>query len=238
MTLGSIFADGFTLMRGRWIVYAILAVACAVLEWFAYPRTDIVEILTEAANGQPLHLIAGPPLGLVFGLSLLAQFAIIPSAVLRISPSFRLTVASAMLMIGTVALVGLVTDIGYVFAAIPGIVLAVLLSQVLIGVLVRLRRGMSLGQIAQAFTQAVRGSVAMTKTSFATTLGVLVFSLALLIVPFCFVAFWVIVLGGKVPASLVVTAPALLLLFVYLECARYSLVVRWYLRLSAAAEHA
>ena len=221
-------------MRGRWPVYATLAAVCAAIESYAYSKNDIVDLLTQAANGQPMALIVRPPLGLVLGLSLLAQFSIIPSAVLRISPSFRLTVAGALLMIVTVALVGLVTDVGYVFAAIPGIAAAVLLSQVLIGVLVRLRRGMRLPELASAFVASLHGSVAMTKERFATTLGVLLLSLALLIVPFCFAAFWTIVLGGKIAASLVVTAPALVLLFVYLECARYSLVVRWYVRLGGA----
>jgi membrane protein implicated in regulation of membrane protease activity len=75
----------------------------------------------------------------------------------------------------------------------------------------------------------------MTRNHFATTLGILVVSLAILIVPFCFVAFWAIVLGGAVPWSLVATTPALFLLFVYLECARYTLVVRWYRRLARNA---
>jgi len=230
--MGAILAGGLVLMRARIVVYVGLAVVCAAIEWFAYARTDIVALLTDAANGHPVPLIVSPPLGLVLGLSLVAQFAIIPTAVAQIVPAFRLTLAGALVMIVTLALVGFVTDVGYAFAIIPGIACAVLLSQVLIGVLVRLRRGMSLRDTVAAFSAAVRGSYGMTRNHFATTLGILILSLAILIVPFCFVAFWVIVLGGDVPWSLVVTAPALFLLFVYLECSRYTLVVRWYRRLA------
>ena len=219
-------------MRARWAVYAVLAGVCAAIEWFAFDRVDIVSLLREAADGRPASLILRPPLGLVLGLSLLAQFSIVPAAVGRIVPSFRLTVVGALLMVFTIALVGFATDIGYLLAAIPGIALAVLLSQVLVGVLARLQSGMGAREIAAIFTSSVRGSFAMTKGHFGTTLGVLVLSLAIVVVPFFSVAFWVIVLGGKIPASLVATAPLLFLFFVYLECARYALVVRWYLHLS------
>jgi hypothetical protein len=219
-------------MRARLAVYGVLAVVCAGLENLAYARTDIVAMLNEAANGRPASLILQPPLGLVLGLSLVAQFAIIPTAVARIVPTFRLTVLGALVMVATLALVGFVTDAGYLFAVIPGVALAVLLSQVLIGVLVRLRAGMPLRELADVFTNAVRGSFAMTRGHFATTLGVIVLSLVILIVPFCIAAFIAIVLGGKMPRSLVATAPALFVLFVYLECSRYALVVRWYQRLA------
>ncbi len=222
-------------MRARIAVYVGLAIVCAAIEWYAYARIDIVALLTEAANGHPVPLIVKPPLGLVLGLSLVAQFAIVPTAVAQLVPAFRLTLAGALVMILTLGIVGFVTDVGYAFAIVPGIAFAVLLSQVLIGVLVRLRSGMSLREIGDVFFQAVRGSYGMTRSHFASTLGVLVVSLAILVVPFCFVAFWVVVLGGDVPWSLVATTPALLLLFVYLECSRYTLVVRWYRRLARDA---
>jgi hypothetical protein len=230
--MGAILAGGLVLMRARIFVYVALAAVCAAIEWYAYGRTDIVALLTDAASGHPLPLIVQPPLGLVLGLSLVAQFVIIPTAVAQLVPAFRLTLAGALIMILTLAIVSIVTDVGYAFAIIPGIACAVLLSQVLIGVLVRLRQGMSLRETAEAFSEAVRGSYGMTRGHFATTLGVLILSLAILIVPFCFFAFWVIVLGGDVPWSLVATTPALFLLFVYLECSRYTLVVRWYRRLA------
>jgi hypothetical protein len=230
--MGAILAGGLVLMRARMAVYVGLAAVCAAIEWYAYTRIDIVALLNDAAYGRPVPLIVSPPLGLVLGLSLVAQFAIIPTAVAQIVPAFRLTLAGALVMVLTLALVGFVTDVGYAFAVIPGIACAVLLSQVLIGVLVRLRHGMSLREIFAAFSAAVRGSYGMTRGHFGTTLGVLALSLAILIVPFCFVAFWVIVLGGGVPWSLVVTTPALFLLFVYLECSRYTLIVRWYRRLA------
>jgi hypothetical protein len=235
-SLGSIFAEGFALMRERAWLYAVLAVVCGAVESVVYTRTDIVALLEDAAAGKPLGIIVHPPLGLVLGMSLVAQFAIIPSAVSRIVPAFRLTLAGALLMILTLVLVGCVTDVGYLFAVIPGIAFAVLLSQVLVGVLVRLRRGMSLREIGGVFARAVNGSFAMTKGHFGSTLGILILSLAILVVPFCFIAFWVIVLGENVPASLVGTAPALFAIFVYLECSRYALVVRWYLRLASETE--
>jgi hypothetical protein len=233
--MGAILAGGLVLMRARIVVYVGLAIVCAAIESYAFARVDMVALLNEAAFGRPAPLIVSPPLGLVLGLSLVAQFAIIPTAVAQIVPAFRLTLAGALVMILTLALVGFVTDVGYAFAIIPGIACAVLLSQVLIGVLIRLRRGMSLREIAAAFSEAVRGSYGMTRNHFATTLGILALSLAILIVPFCFVAFWVIVLGGAVPWSLVATTPALFLLFVYLECSRYTLIVRWYRRLARNA---
>jgi hypothetical protein len=72
----------------------------------------------------------------------------------------------------------------------------------------------------------------MTKGHFATTFGVVALSLVILLVPFAFFAFIVIVAGIKEPRALPALSCALFLLFVYLECVRYSLIVRWYRRLA------
>jgi hypothetical protein len=132
----------------------------------------------------------------------------------------------------TIFCVGAVTELGYVFAVIPGIIVAVLLSQTLLTALLRAREGDSLRQLGSTIFGSIRGSFAMTKSHFATTLGVIVASLFILLVPFLIVLFGLAVLGVKIPPSLVVMAPLLFLTFIYFECVRYALIVRWYRFLS------
>jgi hypothetical protein len=177
-------------------------------------------------------VLVNPPLGLVLGLSLLAQFIIIPSVVRRIDPAFKLTIVGFAIMLLTIAVVGFVTDLGYALAILPGIVIAVLLSQALVGALVRTRAGMGLRDGFAAIGGSIKGSFSMTRGHFATTFGVVAMSLFILIVPFVFAAFWAIVGGVNEPRTLPASACGLFLLFVYLECVRYSLIVRWYRRLA------
>jgi hypothetical protein len=61
---------------------------------------------------------------------------------------------------------------------------------------------------------------------------VVVASLAILIVPFAFVMLSLLVLGVRIPPSLVIMTPLLFLTFTYFECVRYALIVRWYRRLA------
>jgi hypothetical protein len=64
---------------------------------------------------------------------------------------------------------------------------------------------------------------------------VLIASLAILLVPFLLVMLTLIVLGVRLPPTLVVMAPLLFLTFTYFECVRYALIVRWYRRLASQA---
>jgi hypothetical protein len=45
-------------------------------------------------------------------------------------------------------------------------------------------------------------------------------------------------LGVELPPSLIVTSPLVLLVFVYSECVRYVLIVRWYRRLAEDSQAA
>ena len=75
----------------------------------------------------------------------------------------------------------------------------------------------------------------MTRTHFATTLGVIAASLCILLVPFAAVLFALAILGVTMPPSLIVMAPLLFLTFIYFECVRYAWSVRWYRLLAADA---
>ncbi len=215
-------------MRERLPVYAAFAAICAVAAWLVFPRIDLYGILAS----NPAALMTTPPVSVVLLLSLGALFFILPSALRRIQPNFKMTALRAALTLATILGVGAVTEIGYAFAVIPGIIIAVLLSQTLINALLRADESGSLQQVASTLLGSVRGSVQMTKSHFASTLGVVAASLLILLVPFLIVLFGLAVLGVKIPSSLVVMAPLLFLTFIYFECVRYALIVRWYRHLA------
>ncbi len=225
---GSLLVEGFRVMRERLPVYVVFAAICGVAAWLVLPHLDMYAILAS----NPTALVTTPPVSIVLLLSLGALFFILPSAVRRIEPTFKMTAVRAALTLATIFCVGAVTEIGYAFAVIPGIIIAVLLSQTLLNALLRAREGDSLGQVGATIFGSVRGSFAMTKSHFATTLGVVVASLFILLVPFLIVLIGLAVLGVKMPPSLVVMAPLLFLTFIYFECVRYALIVRWYRFLS------
>jgi hypothetical protein len=226
---GSLLVEGFRLMRERLPIYVALAGICGIAGWVVFPRIDMYAILAS----NPAALMTTPPVSVVLLLSLGALFFILPSALRRIEPSFKMTAVRAALTLATIFSVGLITEIGYAFAVIPGIVIAVLLSQTLINALLRADEADSLTHLGSTLFGSVRGSVAMTKTHFATTLGVVVASLFILLVPFLLVLLGLAILGVKLPPSLVVMAPLLFLTFIYFECVRYALIVRWYRYLSS-----
>ncbi|MBD5656267.1 MAG: hypothetical protein IAI50_13970 [Candidatus Eremiobacteraeota bacterium] len=200
-------------MRERLTVYLGLAAVCAVAAWLALPHIDMYDVLAS----HPAALVRTSPVSVVLLLALAALFFILPSAVRRIEPNFKMTALRALVTIATILAVGTVTELGYAFAVLPGIALAVLLSQALIGALLRTREGAGLPEVWSAIVDSVRGSVTMTRTHFATTLGVLIASLFILLVPFTIVLFVLAVLGVRVPPSLLVTAPLLFLTFIYFE---------------------
>ncbi|GAC1304395.1 MAG: hypothetical protein NVSMB19_15200 [Vulcanimicrobiaceae bacterium] len=225
----SLLLEGLRLMRERLAVYVSFAAISALAGWLVWPHLDMYDLLAT----HPAALVSTPPVSVVLLLALAALFFILPSAMRRIEPGFRMTAWRIALMLCTLVSVGAVTELGYAFAVLPGIVAAVLLSQVLVGALLRERVGTGVGSVPRTIADAFRSSVVLTRSHFVTTLGVIVASLAILIVPFSIVLFWLAVLGVRAPPSLAFTAPALLLTFVYFECVRYALIVRWYRRLRA-----
>jgi len=233
----SLLVEGYRLMRERLAVYLALAVVCAVSAWLAFPHADIYGALNDAANGRPLGLFTQPPVSVVLLLAIGAVLFVLPSALRRIQPSFRMTLVRSCIAIATLAFVGLVVDAGCTLAVIPGIAAAVLLSQVLVGALLRAPDRASLGSVGTTIASAFRGSFEMTRGHFATTLGVVIASLAMFVVPGSCALFGLWILGVKMPPSLVLTSPLLLLTFVYFECVRYSLIVRWYRRLAEDTPH-
>jgi hypothetical protein len=218
-------------MRERFAVYALFALGCAATAWFVLPNVDLYDVIAN----HPLALVSTPPVSVVLALALVALFFILPSAMRRLEPDFRMTGMRVALTIAVLVLVAVVTELGYALAVIPGIVVAVLLSQALIGALLRVRAGAGPRDVLPALLGAVRSSVHLTREHFATTLGVLIASLAILLVPFLLVMLTLIVLGVRLPPTLVVMAPLLFLTFTYFECVRYALIVRWYRRLASQA---
>jgi len=225
---GSLLVEGFRLMRERLPVYAVLAVICGITGWMVFPRIDMYSILAS----NPAALMTTPPVSVVLLLSVGALFFILPSALRRIEPTFKMTALRAALTLATILAVGAITEVGYALAVIPGIIIAVLLSQTLINALLRADESGSIQQFAATLLGSVRGSVQMTKSHFASTLGVVAASLLILLVPFLIVLLGLAVLGVKVPSSLVVMAPLLFMTFIYFECVRYALIVRWYRHLA------
>ena len=120
-------------MREKFVVYALLALGCAAAAWAVMPRRDLYDVIAN----HPLRLVVTPPVSIVLLLALVALFFILPSALRRIDPGFRMDGIRAALMAVTLVCVGAVTELGYAFAVIPGIVAAVLLSQSLVGALLR-----------------------------------------------------------------------------------------------------
>jgi hypothetical protein len=226
----SLLSEGFALMRERVGVYVVFALASGLAAWYVLPRLDLYDVLAN----HPLWLPRTPPVSIVLGLALVAVFFIVPSALRRIEPEFRMNGLRITLAAVTLLSVAIVTELGYAFAVLPGIVLSVLLSQALVGGLLRLRKDAGIRGIAAALVESSRGSIAMTRQHFATTLAVLVASLGILIVPFTLVTLALLVLGVRVPPSLVVMTPVLFLTFIYFECVRYAMLVRWYRRLATA----
>ncbi len=219
-------------MRERLLVYVALALACAATSAVVFPR---INLLQTFASGDPVAILRAPPLNVVVLLSLLALFFILPSALRRIEPGFRMTLWRSVVALLTIASVGLVTELGYAAAVVPGVIVGVLLSQTLMNALLRSDERSSLSDMGKTLASAYRGSFELTRGHFATTLGVVVLSLAILAVPYAIALSASVVLDVVEPRSLVLTAPLLLLTFVYFECVRYSLIVRWYRHLARTA---
>jgi hypothetical protein len=227
-----LLVEGFCLMRERLRIYLAFAVVCAATGAFAFPR---INLLQTFASGNPLSILRAPPLNVVVLLSLSALFFILPSALRRIQPGFRMTLGRTGVAILTIASVGIVTELGYAAAVIPGVILGVLLSQTLINALLRSDEPTSLGDLGKTVMRAYRGSFELTRGHFASTFGVVALSLTILAIPYLVVLVASVVLDVVEPRSLVLTAPLLLLTFVYFECVRYALIVRWYRRLATHA---
>lgn len=218
------------MMRESLPVYLAFALVCAVAAAVAFPRTNLLHL---CASGDPLAIVKTLPLNVVVLLALVALFFILPSALRRIEPSFRMTAWRTVVAFVTIGSVGAVTELGYAAAILPGVIAGVLLSQVLIGTLLRTGEPVAARRVLRTLVDAYRGSFELTRGHFATTLGVLVLSLAVLAVPFVLALTTAIVLDDLEPRSLVLTAPLLFLTFIYFECVRYALIVCWYRRLAA-----
>jgi hypothetical protein len=228
----SLVFEGFRLMRERIWVYLGLAALATAAAWRALPTVDIYDALVAAKNGHPFALIGASPVSVVLILAICAVMFVVPSALRRIQPAFRMTLLRSAIAIGTLLCVGAVVDAGYALAVLPGVVAAVLLSQALVGALLRAPERTTMRDLGTTIAGAFRGSFEMTRGHFATTLVVVTASLAIFIIPGTFALFGLWVLGANAPSTLLVTSPLLLLVFVYCECVRYSLIVRWYRRLA------
>jgi hypothetical protein len=214
--------EAFALMRERWIPYGLLALACAL------------SALAVFASGDPLVVLRTPPINVILIAALIAIFFVLPSALRRIQPSFKMTAWRAVITLATLFCVGVATEIGYAAAVIPGIIVGVLMSQALINALLRTGERSSAREAAQTVWGAFRGSFHLTRDHFVTTLGITILSLTILGIPFT-LGLIALLVGDSLDArSLVAAAPALFMTFIYCECLRYVLIVRWYRRLEIA----
>ncbi len=216
--LSGLFADGVRLMRERWVVYAFFALVCGAAA--ALP-----------VRGDPVNLLNYPVFRVWFACAVLAIFFILPTAIRRLRPDFRMTLRRGLLTAVVLASIGLVTDLGILAAVIPGLILGVLLSQGLIVALIHSGEKPSLGGLVADLKRAFADSFELTRQRFATTLGVVTLSLVILVVPVFLELVAMIVFYVRLPQSLYAVAPLLYLSFIYLECVRYTLIVRWFRRL-------
>jgi hypothetical protein len=223
-------AEGFALMRQRSVAYGVFAVACAASAAAVYEHSNLLLIF---AQGDPSRVLQTAPINVILLSALVAIFFVLPSALRIIQPSFRMTLWRGLLTLAMLLALGIATDLGYAAAVIPGIVLGVLLSQALFAALLRSTERGSLREAGASVKAALVGSFRLTRAHFATTFGVCALSLAILGIPFLIGLIALLVLDAVEPRSLIVTAPALFLTFVYFECVRYVLIVRWYGRLEA-----
>lgn len=224
-----LFIEGFALMRERLGTYALIALLCAASAATASSRGSLLQVF---AAGNPAVVFRTAPINAVLIAALIAIFFVLPSALRKLEPSFRMTFWRGVLTFAMLLCLGLATDLGYAAAVIPGIVVGVLLSQALIGALLGAGERGSARDLLVAVTDAIRGSVHMTRSHFITTLGVCALSLVILGVPWVMGLIGLLVLDALDGRSLILTAPGLFLLFVYCECVRYVLIVRWYGRLA------
>src|SRR5271154_7126083 len=82
--LSGLFADGVRLMRERWLVYAFFAAVCGGAA--ALP-----------VRGDPVNLLNYPVFRVWFACAILAIFFILPSAIRRLRPDFRMTLRRSLL---------------------------------------------------------------------------------------------------------------------------------------------
>jgi len=221
-------AEGFALMRERWIAYGLLATACMLSAVAVFKKLDLLAVFS---SGDPIAVLRTPPINVILVASLIAIFFVLPSALRRIEPSFKMTVWRWAITLVTLCCVGVATEVGYAAAVIPGIVVGVLLSQALINALLRTEERSSARAVAATVWGSFRGSFRLTHAHFITTLGILAVSLTILGVPFTIGLIAMLVSDALDPRSLILTAPALFMIFIYCECVRYVLIVRWYRRL-------
>ena len=226
-----LLAEGFTLMRERSIPYGLLALACALSAAGVYKK---VELLNVFASGDPVAVLRTAPINVILVAALIAIFFVLPSALRRIQPTFKMTAWRAIITLTTLFCVGVATEVGYAAAVIPGIIVGVLLSQALINALLRTTERASAREAAATVWGSFRGSFRLTHDHFLTTLGILIVSLAMLGIPFTIGLIALLVFDALDARSLIVAAPALFMTFIYCECVRYVLIVRWYSRLDAA----
>jgi len=194
-----LFIEGFALMRERLGTYALIALLCAASAATASSRGSLLQVF---AAGNPAVVFRTAPINAVLIAALIAIFFVLPSALRKLEPSFRMTFWRGVLTFAMLLCLGLATDLG------------------------------SARDLLVAVTDAIRGSVHMTRSHFITTLGVCALSLVILGVPWVMGLIGLLVLDALDGRSLILTAPGLFLLFVYCECVRYVLIVRWYGRLA------
>ena len=245
---GSLLGDGFAVMREHLPGYLALAVLCGAAGLY---QISLAEIERDP-GGAFLRL---PALRAVLGLGLVGLYFIWPSALRRIDRSFRMNFARVLIATLTVVSLGVVTELGYMAAVVPGVILGVLLSQALIGALLRTGNAAAPQSLFAAFRASIVNSLAMPREHFGSTFGVLhvggsgvveqhpdhilsSFRFELPSAPCQSLIAALEVSYIADPRTLLGTAPLLFLTFTYFECVRYVMIVRWYRRLETTLPQA
>jgi uncharacterized membrane protein YgdD (TMEM256/DUF423 family) len=227
----SFFTEGWAVMRERLSIYAFLGLLCAVAGAFgASGLEQAMQRPNPDRSATLAALFAVPGLRVVMLSALAALFFILPSALRRIQPDFRMTPARAGITLLMLFSVGFVTELGTVAFVAPGVVAGVLASQALFNSLLSERRETRgvWARVVDAFARSMR----MTGGRFFSTLGVVALSMAILLAPFFAAFVAALVLIGWNSHSLIATSPLLFFTFVYFECVRYAMIVRWYEKLA------
>jgi hypothetical protein len=127
-TIAGAFRDALPLMRSRQTVYAVLAVLCA-LGGLGVP---LVHGFGVNRSGQNMDFMVRLQLAFqapnLIG-ALAAIFVVLPTVARTANPAFRLTPGKFFGMIGVAIVVGVASQVGFILLIVPGVYVAVKLSQ-------------------------------------------------------------------------------------------------------------
>lgn len=208
------FRDAWPLMRKRMPVYYVLAALCALLSlgataWVRSVADPSVQTsLRIEAAFQPANLCAA-----------IAAFFALAAAVRTVRPEFKMTFLTVLALIGISFVVGLASELGLILLIVPGVWVAIKLSQATWAYL--------LASGKNPFAE----SWEITTGHFWETFAFLIV-LSLLVTLVMIVTYFLpAVVGYLVPFSLVILGPVAFLGYLYAYHVAILAEMRWMLEL-------